>query len=418
MEEDKQADLIQPLLQKTGKFLLEKPPQKKAKIMEELMKVEMSNKDEHKLDVRQLNSLFDKILNVEREKVPEMRLQSDEVVFIISKLLQTPRALPQNEDKLEVILREYQSLRVEAGETLQPRIRAELREAFLVYRQPVLYPPVVNKVKYQDILDYALTAATKTTLTGHTDSVNSIAISNDGSFIVSGAGDHTIKQWDIQARTVKNIFTGHTAAVISVAISADDKFIVSGSEDTKIMLSSIQDPKNPITFQGHVASVTAIALTSDGNFIVSGSRDKTLKIWQISNIELLSTLTGHTGSVRSVIISPDGRYILSASEDASIRVWEFQGRTENGVLNGHKDCVRCIVMTPDSKHIVSASEDKTIRIWDFESRQQISILIGHSSSVTSVVVDALGKFIITGSEEGGIFVDHAHKERECCGHVS
>lgn len=39
------------------------------------------------------------------------------------------------------------------------------------------------------------------TLSGHVDSVNTVAITPDGKFVVSGSSDHTVKKWDLNTAT-------------------------------------------------------------------------------------------------------------------------------------------------------------------------------------------------------------------------
>ena len=83
------------------------------------------------------------------------------------------------------------------------------------------------------------------TLTGHADPVTSVAISADGKRIVSGSQGKTIKVWDaasaLEFQALKvwdatsalefQALKGHTDPVESVAISADGKRIVSGSDN-------------------------------------------------------------------------------------------------------------------------------------------------------------------------------------------
>ncbi|MEH1892772.1 MAG: hypothetical protein V7K92_26115 [Nostoc sp.] len=77
------------------------------------------------------------------------------------------------------------------------------------------------------------TSGLKTTLSLHTDAVNSVAISPDGKTLVSGSYDNTIKIWNLQTGELKNTLTGHTDLVYAVAISPDGQTLVSGSASIK-----------------------------------------------------------------------------------------------------------------------------------------------------------------------------------------
>ena len=74
------------------------------------------------------------------------------------------------------------------------------------------------------------------TLTGHTSYIVSVAISQDGKFLVSGSGGETIKMWNLEEKREEFTLTGHTDSVSSVAISQDGKYLISGSNDKTIKM--------------------------------------------------------------------------------------------------------------------------------------------------------------------------------------
>ena len=76
---------------------------------------------------------------------------------------------------------------------------------------------------------------------------------------------------------------GHKNSVRSVAITQDGKYIVSGSDDETIKLWDIQTGKEVRSFEGHTDIVRSVAITPDGKYIVSVSNDKTIKLWDIQS---------------------------------------------------------------------------------------------------------------------------------------
>ena len=57
------------------------------------------------------------------------------------------------------------------------------------------------------------------TLEGHSDPVNSVAFSPDGSRLASGSGDSTVRVWNVATGQVEQTLEGHSGLAYSVAFS-------------------------------------------------------------------------------------------------------------------------------------------------------------------------------------------------------
>ena len=235
------------------------------------------------------------------------------------------------------------------------------------------------------------------------DTVTSVAIAPNGSKIVSGSWDNTIRVWDIHSGEEAVLF-GHESYVTSVAISLDGSKIVSGSEDRTIRVWDIQSGEDLAVLEGHESEVRSVAVTPDGSKIVSGSEDRTIRVWDIQSEKELAVLKGHEGDVISVAIAPDGSKIVSGSADRTIRVWDIEDGSELAVLKGHEDDVYSVTITPDGLKVVSGSLDKTIRVWDIEDGSELAVLEGHESEVRSVAIAPDGSKIVSGSNDNTIRV--------------
>ncbi|KAG8733524.1 hypothetical protein FRC10_012311, partial [Ceratobasidium sp. 414] len=205
--------------------------------------------------------------------------------------------------------------------------------------------------------------------------VVSIAVSSDGSRVVSNSGTSFIV-WDAYSgNRILGPLNGHTEDVYSVAISPNDDCIASGSRDGTIYIWDAHTADiiaGPL--EGHTEVVLSVAFSSDGARLASGSGDCTIRIWETQTGHLLvGPLDGHTNYVNSVAFSPDGGRVVSGSDDCTLRIWDAKtGHLLISPLEGHTDAVNSVAFSPDGARIASGSLDSTICIWDAQNGNMLA----------------------------------------------
>src|SRR5262249_19675370 len=87
--------------------------------------------------------------------------------------------------------------------------------------------------------------------------------------------------WDINTEKVIQRFVGHTEDVWTSAYSPDGTQVLTGSSDGTVRLWDIATGKEIRRYQGHTGGVAGVAFSPDGSQILSGSYDYTAQLWDV-----------------------------------------------------------------------------------------------------------------------------------------
>jgi WD40 repeat protein len=157
-----------------------------------------------------------------------------------------------------------------------------------------------------------------------TNSCWSVALSSVDN-IIAAAGDDVIRIWDIESGKRLRSLQDHTKTVLSIAISPDGTTLVSGSEDCTVRIWLAHTGSRIKILEGHTGSVNTVAFSRDGKQVASGSQDTTIRLWNTqASEEPPKVLEGHEDIVWRVAFHPHGNILASASEDGTIRLWSTQ----------------------------------------------------------------------------------------------
>ena len=148
-----------------------------------------------------------------------------------------------------------------------------------------------------------------------------VAFNRDGSRLVSGHVDGSVRIWDVGRRAVLRVLRGHGKTVYRVAFSADGRRIATACEDMTARLWDAGTFSSLAVFKHH-GIVYATAFSPDGSRLATGCGDNMVHLWDTDTFDQVAELRGHTSYVHSVAFSPDGTVLVSGSGDYTVRIWD------------------------------------------------------------------------------------------------
>ncbi|MGH3517874.1 MAG: WD40 repeat domain-containing protein [Haloechinothrix sp.] len=262
--------------------------------------------------------------------------------------------------------------------------------------------------------------------------INAVAISPDGSLIVTGGWDNTVKVWDAATGALRHTLDGHTNGVTCAAFLPDGRRVVTGSCDQTLRIWDLTatgtdrddsgdggyalgvHPRGGWVAAGHVIrlrDVTTGAVLRQ----MDAYKSSTVAVWDQGRrlgavgryyvADVWDTSTGrHLGMLQPEIesLAATDQVIITGGSDGYLRLWDSQRFTETHAWQGHQDRIRVLALAPDGSWFASSGLDPRVRIWDTGTGAPLSTCTGHSECVGALAVSSAGRWLASSDDEGVI----------------
>ena len=227
------------------------------------------------------------------------------------------------------------------------------------------------------ILD-TITGTQTAVLSGHKRQVRCVVFSLDGTSLVSGSMDNTVKLWDIQTGGVVKTLFGHTQSVYSVSISADYMTVASGSYDDTYCLWDIKTGECYCTIKQEDTVWHVVFSPTDPQHLISIS-NKMVWQWDANGHQTEPPFDGW-----HVSFSLDGTQFVSCHDKTVTIHNSSSGATVSEFQIIGSNAYQCC-FSPDSR-LVAVAASRTVYCWDITSSnpQLVETFVGHAKDITSL----------------------------------
>ncbi|MQY07301.1 WD40 repeat domain-containing protein [Actinomadura macrotermitis] len=260
-------------------------------------------------------------------------------------------------------------------------------------------------------------AAGAVRVAAHRHGVRAIAISPDGTTMVSAGNDRTAKVWGFAGRRLRATLTAHAEPVVAVAFSPDGRTIVTADASDNAVLWDARTFRRlrvlPHAFGNWSwpLVLSAIAFSPDGHSLIGAGAGGAIDFVDADGHGVYGQFSNPGGfikRIRDIAVSPDGRTIISADADGGITRWPvgsvYDGgsRTGSGTLVMRGADANTVAYSPDGRTIALGGNDHTIRLLDAATRRTTGVLQGHRGEVLTLSFRPDGRGLLAGDSSGDV----------------
>ncbi|KAJ7093192.1 WD40-repeat-containing domain protein [Mycena epipterygia] len=238
---------------------------------------------------------------------------------------------------------------------------------------------------------------------GHTGPVTSIAFydkdtsSRDGSILITGSWDKTIKLWDTDTKTLISSTEAHSDFVKCLFVFPSLHLLVSGSSDKIVRFWDLSDATSgkPLTSMGSISSHTRPLSCIDGvsssdtsAVLYTGDSMGAIKIWDLAKESgaaprwkstLKAELNHHRTGINEMRFGHDHLWTASADDTAQVLADPVsqQSTTKPPVSITHPTAVRCILplsVTDLAEPYLITGAGDVIRVYDVSSLEEPELI--------------------------------------------
>ncbi len=145
----------------------------------------------------------------------------------------------------------------------------------------------------------------------HPGTVTAIAAIPTSDHLLLATDEGTLHSYDLTTGKIHQTLEGHTESINSLALSQDGSRLLTGSADMTLRLWDVHAPALLHTYQQHTA-VNCVAIIADGSRMLSTATDGLLTVWDGATQEPLTTFSAESPLLSCAIIDT----IIVAGEES------------------------------------------------------------------------------------------------------
>lgn len=222
-------------------------------------------------------------------------------------------------------------------------------------------------------------------LTGHQGSVFSLAQWRTPQYILSGAGDGWIVEWDLDNPHAGKLLAKADSNIFSLCAIPEKKLIVAGNMNGGFHFIHIGNSDKNKDIQHHKKGIYHIGIIEDQLLTLGG--DGILTRWDIDKQQTIESIQLSSKSLRCMDFSEKRQEFIVGASDGHIYILDKKFTVKRVIKNAHKSSVFTVKYIQNSPYFISGGRDALLKLWknDTDTNDSILEIAAHLYTINSIV---------------------------------
>lgn len=184
--------------------------------------------------------------------------------------------------------------------------------------------------------------------------------------------DRNVVRWEIESGK-KTVLSAHDSWPMALAVTPDGSTLISGAGDDTLIWWPAGDaePKPARKVKAHAGWIRAVVISPDGTLVASAGNDRIIRLWRTADGSAAGEMKGHESDIYTLLFHPGGKFLVSGDLAGKVMQWEVPGgkavrtfdagklHVYEGGQQVHYGGVRGLTLSPDGKWLAAAGHHKS-----------------------------------------------------------
>jgi WD40 repeat protein/serine/threonine protein kinase len=243
----------------------------------------------------------------------------------------------------------------------------------------------------------------------HGEALKALAFSGDGGLLLMRS-DRTVRVWDVATGRLAGPPLVHPNSLTAAALSRDGQWVLTGAGDPQILADNAKGGTTRlwqtktgkcIASRPHKFRVSAVAFGPRDELALTGDALGVAQVWNLPSGDAVGPPLVHKSGVEAAVFSPDGARVLTGTSEGMVHLWQVETARPVFPPLPHGEWIKTVAFSADGRRFVVLTRiTGQAHLWRADTGTPIASPLPHQGLVLSVAFSPDSRTLLTGGAGG------------------